>query len=401
MRSLTGVLLLLLFGLTGYAQPSQADFSLGNGLTFTLNDGAYTFNMGGMIQTVMGMEEQVNGDFDVFFTPQRTYFHISGAAIEEKVSFFLQTDFSRPDLLLDGWICYTPTDRLSITAGQRQTLANNREMLLMEDQLTMVNRSLLSTVYSNRGREFGLFVAYQIGGTGFRLVPEIAITSGDGINSFGVDSRDPDIGGLKYAARVTAYPFGPFTAGNEVLVTDLAHEEKLKLAIGGAASYNNGASQSVGEGHGNFFWYDANGAVFLPDYRQWFVDVVAKYRGLSLLLEYGMATATDLEGSFINEAASIPLVPTQVSEYLALGSGFNSQIGYVTTSGWGADLRYAAVAPEFGDNPFSIVEATNAYSLGLARYAKGNALKIQAEATVTEVNGNSFFSGALQVQVRL
>lgn len=271
----------------------------------------------------------------------------------------------------------------------------------MEDQLSFINRSLVSTVYSQRGREFGLFVEYSIGNDRLALVPEVAVTSGDGINAFGVDSRDPDIGGMKYAARITVYSLGAFSKGYEKMITDLMHEKDLKVAIGGAASYNNGASETVGEGRGNFLWYDAFGALFLPDYRQWFVDMVAKYRGFSLLVEYGMATATDLEGSFINEAASIPLVPNQVSEYLALGSGLHTQLGYVTKSGWGADLRYAQVTPEFGTNPFSIVEETSAYALGLARYVKGNALKVQAEVTVTTIGDDNLLSGGLLVQLRL
>lgn len=402
MRSLCCFILWVGLSWPCFAQQHQADFELGNGLTFSLNEGDYEFNMGGMFQALVGYEQLPDEGHDLFFSPQRSYFHISGKAVNEKVSFFLQTDFSRPDLLLDAWVKYAPVKGLTITAGQMQTIANNREMLLMEDQLSMITRSLLSTVYSNRGREFGLFIAYSIGGDKFLLVPEVAITSGDGINSFGADSRDPDIGGVKYAGRLTIYPFGPFTPGNEGVITDLAHESKLKVALGGAASYNNGASEAVGEGHGRFMWYNAEGNTFYPDYRQWYIDLVAKYKGLSLLVEYGMATATDLNGSFINEAASIPLIPTQVSEYLALGSGMNAQFGYVTRSGWGADVRYAMVTPEFDVNPLSIVEETTAYSLGLARYVKGNALKIQAEATLTTIgDGESLLSGGLVVQLRL
>ena len=131
----------------------------------------------------------------------------------------------------------------------------------------------------------------------FGIVPQVAITSGDGRNSFGTDSRDVDLGGLKYGARLDIYPLGFFSEGNDKSTADLAHEESPKLVLGVAASYNDGASHSAGEGHGDFFLYNADGRVQLPDYRQVYGDILVKYKGISVLGEYLIATATSLLGS--------------------------------------------------------------------------------------------------------
>ena len=40
------------------------------------------------------------------------------------------------------------------------------------------------------------------------IKPIMAITSGDGINSFGENSLDSDQGGFKYGGRLNIYPMG-------------------------------------------------------------------------------------------------------------------------------------------------------------------------------------------------
>ena len=158
-------------------------------------------------------------------------------------------------------------------------------------------------------------------------------------------------GGLKYAGRLDVYPLGYFTKGNEISMADLMHEQNLKMVIGGAVSFNAGASEAVGEGHGEFILYDADGSPNQPDYRQVYGDLLIKYKGFSLLGEYNVSTATNLEGTF-KEMTGDALLPTEISQYLALGSGYNVQLGYVTLDGYALDLRYSGVTPEFDNVNF-------------------------------------------------
>lgn len=371
----------------------SVNFELGSGVNFNFNEGAYQFKLGGMIQPYFAMDKTEKLDADYFLNAKRTYFNFSGKAVEEKVSFFIQTDFSLSAPLLDAWVAFHPTEQFNITFGQKQTIANNREMMVMETYLQFPDRSLLSTSLSNTGREFGLFLDYTLMLSDIALVPQVAVTSGDGRNSFGSDSRDVDLGGLKYAVRLDLYPLGKFSEGNEKLVADLAHEEKLKVLIGTAASFNDGSSNAIGEGHGDFLLYNALGKNQLPDYRQVYSDLLLKYKGFSLLGEYAVASATNLDGTFTDVAGTTELAVTQISEYLALGTALNVQLGYVTKSGYAADFRYSTTTPEFDKNANSALREMDALTLGLSKYFKENDLKLQTafssindKSGITEVN---------------
>ncbi len=374
-------------------------FELGSGLNFAFNDSSYLFKISGMVQPYMAFEQLTDEDADYFLNARRTYFNIGGTAVNERVDFFLQMDYSLTNPLLDAWVAFRPTRDLRLTFGQKQAIGNNREMMIMEDQLQFPGRSLVSTTFSRSGREFGLIVDYQFG-TNFGIVPMVSVTSGDGRNSFGMDSRDTDIGGFKYAARIDVYPLGYFSEGNSKLVADLGHEETVKLVIGGAASFNDGASQSVGEGHGDFTLFNQAGDPQQPDYRQVYGDILVKFMGFSLLGEYVVATATNLDGTFTDETASDLLAPTEISEYLALGTGYNLQLGYVTKSGYGVDFRYSSTTPEFDENASSIVMEQDAWTVGLAKYFRNNDLKVQAAiGSISQGDDVDLLVGELMLQV--
>lgn len=382
------------------APKHEATFELGSGLNFSFNEGAYTFSIGGMIQPSISFEKSGENPSDYFFNAKRSYFNFEGKAVNEKVHFFMQMDFSLGEPLLDAWIAYQPFKQLKLTFGQKQSIANNREMMIMEDQLQFPNRGLLSSAYSATGREFGLYVESRLGNDKFGIVPQIAVTSGDGRNSFGTDSRDVDWGGLKYAARLDLYPLGFFREGNDKLVADLAHETSPKLVLGAAASYNDGASNLTGEGHGDFFLYNRLGGVQLPDYRQVYGDLLFKYQGFSLLGEYVIATATSLDGSYIDELGADDMLPTEISQFLALGRAINAQAGYATKSGYALDLRYGMLNPEFSENTTSLIQETNAFTVGASKYFKGNDLKLQAAFTSTNLaDGTNRSLGEVIVQL--
>ncbi|WP_274474844.1 hypothetical protein [Mangrovimonas aestuarii] len=360
-----------------YTLKNQANFKLGEGLNFSFNEGAYQFNLGGFIQPAVNYEKIEDMDAEYEFNSKRTYLIVGGKAVKEKVSFLIQTDFSLSQSLLDAWIAYHPFQWLTITGGQKQTFLNNREMLYREDKLQFTDRSYLSRLYSNTGREFGLFVEGKFGSK-IGIAPSFAVTSGDGRNSFGQDSRDADLGGLKIGARLDVYPLGYFSEGNNEYTADIIHEESLKILVGAAVSENNGASGSNGEDHGAFLFYDGNGQNLLPDYSQFFADVLLKYKGFSFLGEYASSGASDLGVPFLDIDATELLAPQQISEYLVLGDSYCFQLGYVTKSGFSFDLRYEGMEPEFKDNEASLLPEASSYTFGFTKYFLGHNLKMQA-----------------------
>ncbi|MCY1492282.1 hypothetical protein D3C87_46050 [compost metagenome] len=402
---LTNIIAMLLLSCSiATAQESKdsippVDFKLGDGLNFNFNEGYYKFKISGFIQGFYGYEKTQGLESENEMNAKRTYLSISGSLANDKISFLLQNDFSRGESLLDAWVAYSPISNLKLSFGQKQTFTNNREMTFYEDKLQFTDRGIFSSAFSNTGREFGLFAESEFAISNVIIRPKIAITSGDGLNSFGSDSRDVDNGGLKYGGRLDILLLGKFKDGNDGYIADLMHEDKLKILAGAAFSYNNGASNEVGEGHGDFLFYNYKNEEQYPDYRKYYADILLKYKGFSLLGEYVDASALALEGSFLNEAATLPLYATQISQYLVLGNGYNIQGGYVTKSGYALDLRYEKLNPEYKENSLSLLSEQEAYTIGLTKYFKGNNLKIQsAFSTLQAATGNTF-SAQLLVQV--
>ncbi len=376
-----------LFILIGYTAISQVEiktdskvFQLGDGLRFNVNDGEYKFSINGFVQGVYKNEKTDGTPAVNYMNTRNAYLSISGSMYKEKLSFLLQNNFSNGKPLLDAWIAYSPISNLKISFGQKQTFTNNREMTFFEDQLQFVDRGIFSTAFCNTGREFGMFFEGQLGKNAVIIKPKFAITSGDGINSFGANSADVDKGGLKYGGRLDILPLGNFKPGNDGYIVDLLHEDKVKILVGTACSLNVGASNKIGEGHGDFTFYDNTGKEKLPNYRKFYGDMLIKYKGFSLLTEYIKTSAAALEGSFVNAAATSPLIPTDVSNYFVLGNGVNIQSGYVTKSGYSLDIKFEKLRKEFNNNN-SLLVNQDAYTFGLTKYIKGHNLKIQTSFT--------------------
>ena len=396
MKKLLLLIALLLSGYMNYAQDEDmeredepedtevnaATYTMGDGFKFSFNEGNYIFNLGGFIQPSYTYSQLEDADSENEFNSRRSYLILSGKALKEKVSFMVQTDYSLNEPLLDAWVAYHPTEFTAITMGQKQTFVNNREMTYREDRLQFADRSLLSTDLSETGREFGLFAQTrftlfdQVG-----IAPMAAVTSGDGRNSFGANSRDADLGGLKIGARLDVYPLGYFKEGNDAYSADLMREDTFKMVVGGAISKNSGASSTVGEGHGDFLLYGTDGDINLPDYTQAYIDVLMKYKGFSLLAEFTDASVGDIGIAYVDDNSATLLAPGEISQRLALGESYNVQLGYVLKSGWSLDLRTQATTPEFDLNPDSVLRDYSSYTVGVTKYFKANNLKMQAAFT--------------------
>ena len=390
---------------------NKSDFDFGNGVSLSFEDGDYNFNINGYIKPTYVYNEVTSivdggtiNEINRQFKSKNSVLEISGNAKKEKVSFSIMMDYSLSNPLLEAWVGYHPSKNVNLYFGQKNSFLNNREMIFNEDILQFTDRSLLSQNHTNSdGEEFGLFIETTFGKK-FILSPKFAITSGDGRNSFGEDSRDSDLGGIKFGARLDLYPFGNFSKGNEGSV-DLVGEEKLIMELGFAYSKNIGTSHQTGNGHGDIMFYDADGNNNLPDYEKIFVDLLLKYKGFSFLAEYADAAASGLNETYID--ASNLLIPQQISEYLVLGSSYNFQLGYVFKNDIGIDFRYEFSTPEFTNeinNAYenSILQDFENMSLGISKYFDDNNLKIQAGvSSIKYFYGNETTIAELVCQIRL
>ena len=407
----TIILLSISYVFSQESERNNASFSLGDGISFSFNEGDYEFNIYGYIKPTYIYNDEKNytadGEYsNVFrqFKSQNSNLFFTGFAKDEKLSFTIQMDYSSSNPLVEAFIGYHFNEKTSLYFGQMQVNHNNLEMSYNEDKLRFTDRGILSRTYTNNGEEFGLFFETSFGNQ-FVVNPTLAVTSGDGRNSFGEDSRDSDKGGVKFGSRINILPFGDFSIGNRLSTVDLMHEEKPKVQIGVAYSKNIGASNQVGDGHGDFILYDNSGDELFPDYSQLFFDLNLKYKGFSLVLEYADAFASGLDQIYTDPNAFNLLIPQQISEYLVVGDSQGIQFGYFTKNGISVDFIYESLNPEFDSYESSVLRKSSNMGVGISKYLAGNNLKIQASLFKTayenlnNLEDDEFMSGSFMVQI--
>ncbi len=390
--------LLMFVSLTCFSQieeKNNAGYDLGNGINFSFNEGKYEFNIRGFIKPayIYSDEKRFNDEgqySDVYrqFKSQNSNLFISGMAIDEKLSFTIQMDYSSADPLNEAYIGYHFSEKSILFFGQKQVSHNNLEMVHNEDKLRFTSRGMLSETFSGSGEEFGVFFETSFGNQ-FLVKPTLAVTSGDGRNSFGDDSRDTDKGGLKFGSRINIYPMGNFAEGNQHTTVDLVGEESLKIQLGTAFSRNYGASNLVGDGHGDFILYDDSGKEQFPDYSQLFIDLNLKYKGFSVLVEYADSFASGLNNIYTDPNGFNILQPSQISDYLVLGDSQGIQLGYFTKNGYSFDFIFEKFNPEFTQNINSILRESTNLGFGVSKYLANNNLKLQLSAFKMDYDNSS------------
>ena len=360
----------------------EADFSAtfrkGQGLEVGFPSSGYLFGFTGLAQPGMSLSRlDADTTFSLGTFTRRAYLTFKASDLERGIDVLVRANYIASTPLLDAYINYAVNDWLSIRTGQFQNPSNNREMQFYEGHLAMPDRSLLSRTFVETGREFGLSLTGSFGSAeSFMVEPSLAVTSGDGINSFGSLSNDPDKGGVKFGGRLDVYPFGQFDATS---ASDFERTETPKAVIGWATNYNMGASGPVGESHGEWLIFDENGQEQLPHYLKNHIDLLAKWKGASLLAEYTNASAYQLDGAYTSASLGTLLMPTEISQYLMLGNAFNIQGGYLLKNGLQLDVRFGQTFPEF-DQGSSLLEVIDAIGGCLTWHVAEHALKLQASA---------------------
>jgi hypothetical protein len=347
------------------------DFSLGNGLTAASADGQYRMAMGGSVQLLGTSIWDAEGR-GLQAYPSLGFMRLQGSALPESVEFLVQLNFAQTTPLLDAWVRHTTRWGSRITVGQMQNVGNGLEMLVFEDLQAAPMRSLAAHTFSRSGREAGVMLDHRVANDRWGMGAYAQVTSGDGRNSFGANSRDVDLGGLKYSGRVELSLGAP--KSSQAPIQFASFDRKTRVLLGLSGSYNRGASQAVGEGHGAFLMYRGSDAAF-PDYRKWSADVLATKGGLSIYGQMMYATATNLDGLQWTPSVSNLLRPQEISRVLNLGRAFTGQVEYVHPSRWAVVGRRSLVLPEFGDYTGSLVEAASESLLGINRYVVEHQVK--------------------------
>ena len=401
-----------LFSIIGFSQTMEMEsYNFGEGLRFNGEEGN-SIRLTGYAQPMVdlknytGLEENTSSER---YRLRRLRLRLDGTSSNQRFGYRFQVDLSGTsevgdntgDYLLDAYISYAVTNRITVLFGQRATYTDNRELFMNSNSLQLAERSRLTSAFSSI-REFGLFVTGRFRmNNGSYLRPYFVLTNGDGRNAF-----DKDRGGLKVGGRIDFLPFGLFTNLGQFRQIDVMREQTPKFVIGAHFSHNTGMSSRRGRGSGDIIYLNANNEESLPDYVKYGVDFMLKYRGFSAIGEFIKSESTvpnditqrvrSSNGSVtsdftpgIDGDGDINDMLNYVRGRIMLGEAYNFQMGYLFKSGFSIDTRYThLIADEHSFlNNATFYNRPNYYTLGVGKLMSRNyGFKIQA--SITYVDGS-------------
>lgn len=345
-------------------------YSYGNGLGITSPDSLYQVNIRFRMQNRVsymhddGEEDKIDGQI------RRLRLRFDGYIGNPKFGYSMQLSFAAGDvgkaeegkntnIIRDAMIFYYPNKHWSLGFGQTK-LPGNRQRVNSSGALQLTDRSINNADF-NIDRDFGVQVLYnKKNKEKFSYILRGAISTGEGRNWTNFNDT-----GLAYTGKAELFPLGEFTDGGSNYEGDLAHEQKPKLMISGAYSYNDRAHRTQG------MLGDDIAGKGTANIQSLFLDAMLKYQGWSLMYAY-MNRNSD-KTMFYN--------PTDVTDfnYVYDGHGMDFQGSYTFPKHWEVIGRFSK--QKVDKEIFEFTPNANQYSLGLTKYIWEHAFKLQAEFT--------------------
>lgn len=350
------------------------NIEVGKGITFRPQNNRFEVTLRFRMQNLLALN--FDNDWSLTGTDarvKRLRLRFDGFIYSPKLVYSIQLGFTGYDaeplpngnmnIVRDAIVYYVPSEVWNIGFGQTKIKAN-RARINSSSALQFVDRSIVNSEF-NLDRDFGLFGEYNpLRGDGFNLAVKASVTSGEGRN-WGSSSK----GGLAYTGRVELYPLGRLKAKGDLLEGDYEQEERPKILLAAAYSYNDRTSRLKGQ----------RGAL-MPDGNvrsmgAYFVDFILKYRGWALYTD------------FMGRACDRPLFDNDPAAYVYTGQGLNIQTSYLFNRKWEVALRNSTLFPSGEIRPLAGYRNRNQTTLGVTRYIIGHALKVQADLSYDAYTG--------------
>ena len=342
------------------------NIEVGNGITFRPRNNLFEVTMRFRMQNLLAF----NFDNDFTLTQadarvKRLRLRFDGYIYSPKLVYSIQLGFTHYDsedlpngsknIIRDAIVYYVPNAVWNIGFGQTKIKAN-RARINSSSALQFVDRSIVNSEF-NIDRDFGFFGELNpLRGDGFNISAKASITSGEGRN-WGTSKK----GGFAYTGRLELYPFGRFKVKGEIVEGCYEYDERLRILVAGAYSYNDRTSRLEGQ-RGALMPGDAT-----RDLGSYFVDFIIKYRG--------WAFYTD----FMGRTCDRPLFDEDPAAYIYTGSGLNIQTSWLIKRKWEIALRNSTLFPSETIRRLAGYQNHNQTTLGLTRYIIGHNLKVQAD----------------------
>ena len=380
--------------LAGFNLQSQeiSDTKFGKGLiNFTAKDSSFSVKFAPRIQFRSNTFWNYNGDdFDnpeQAFLIRRARLKFDGWALTPKLKYKIELGLSNNDIsgankytgdapryILDAVLKWNFYENFELWAGQTK-LPGNVERVISSANLQFINRSILNSRF-NIDRDIGIQLHHKIKlGNNVVIKEKFALSQGEGRNI-----TVGNIGGLQYTGRLELLPFGEFTNKGDYFQSDLEREEKPKLMLGAVYDFNDDAVKTRSN-LGSFMEFE-DGTLYKTDISTIFLDAVFKYQGFSFMAEYADREA--------DEPLAMQPGETDFFEYVvAEGDAFNIQAGYLFKNNYEIAARYSTI----NYNDITNLSDRDEYTIGASKYIVGHKLKVQADLSYAEQNGNTDYIG--------
>lgn len=194
------------------------------------------------------------------------------------------------------------------------------------------------------------------------------------------------------------YPFGAFDSKDkdDYSGSCLKRQETPKLVIAGGADFNDEASRERGNQGGfmKIMDIDGNETYYKTDVTTIFIDMMFKYKGISLMSEYAKRTAAN---SIARNGDG-----TTTGDQIVEGEALNVMAGYLFKSNWELTGRYTAINYSKSVREFSGTNSQVQYTFGVSRYFANHNLKVQADLSYNQtMNRNDGLLGRIHVEFQL
>ena len=390
-------LFIIFFSFQAQSQ-SLIEGTFGKGLNVLAKDSSFAVKFSARFQTLyQGNYTYGSERWDDRFLTRRYRLKFDGFVYDPSIVFKLELGLSNRDIgggniaqvgfssrvILDAVIKWKATKNWTIWFGQTK-LPGNRERVISSQKLQFVDRSLLNSRL-NIDRDIGVQFWHKnkVGSKGV-LKKAFSISMGEGRNIIAANS-----GGYDYTLRFDYLPFGEFDSKGDYFSSDLSREQTPKLAIGGSYDVNVGAVRQRGQL--GLFMLDEVEGLIENTLTSYFIDAMFKYKGFSVMGEYGDKWAADQVTATNDQGIELKYVT---------GNAFNIQGGYLFKNNIELAARYTMVRSD--DVFFSGMRDQNMYTIGISKYIVGHSLKIQSDLSYWEfLNSNNNMMYRFQIELAL
>lgn len=401
MKQLAAAVIIVLLNLQSLSAQFFDGSKIGNGLRFAPADSSFTTQFNVRFQNLyIGNYDLNSSEYNDRMLIRRFRLKFKGYLVDPKIEYkielalsnrdqadFLEEQNSAASIVLDAVLKYKFAPGWQFWIGQTK-LPGNRERVISSGAMQFTDRSRLNSRYNiDRDKGIQLHHEHRLGDMTLRQVGSISLGEGRNIT-------EENHGGYNYTGRAEFLPFGKFTKKGDYFGGDLIREPSPKLSIGITYDYNDGTNRSRGQ-LGEFLGSSS-------DLSTWFVDLMFKYKGFSIMSEFAYKRVVEGRNFGVNEDGE--------NTFFYTGRALNICTSYNWPSNFEIATRYVRNEPEqfsdfqFNDDRGNAVTAVgnieNWYTLNLSKYIAGHTLKMQVSAEYINVeSGNDYmlFMGMLEI----